>query len=145
MKANVADRQAKMAKYILSKLDCGKKITVEYVDSSSIGSGITLWALFSDKDELNFDNPVIIGSDSLGERGKKAEKVGQEAAENLIEQIDSKAAVDKYLTDQSLIYLALFGGKINCSEISNHAKTNMYVIEKFLDVKFNKKNTVISI
>jgi len=46
-----------------------------YVNANSYGSGITLW--------MKTENSVI-GSDSLGEGGKRAELVGQEVANNLL-------------------------------------------------------------
>ncbi|MBN2368447.1 RNA 3'-terminal phosphate cyclase [Candidatus Woesearchaeota archaeon] len=142
MKANVAERQAKTAKYLLSSL-APVKINIEYVDALSIGSGITLWAIFSKGDEIDFINPIVMGADSLGEKGKKSEKVGEEAALRLKKQIESGKPVDKYLADQILPFLALSGGSIDVSEITDHCKTNMYVIEKFLDVKFKiEKNKI---
>ena len=35
-------------------------------------------------------------------------------------------------------YFGLFGGELKTSEISNHVKSNIYVVEEFLDVKFSK-------
>ena len=144
MKSNVAERQAKTAKYILGKYGVASKISIQYTDTLSTGSGITLWAMFSNSDEMDFQNPVILGADSLGEKSKPAEKVGTEAAERLGNQIDSSAPIDKYLADQILPYLALSGGEINVSEVTEHAKANIYVIEKFLDVKFKIKGNRIS-
>jgi len=122
-KADVSERQAKTAELILKKYGCDVDIRAEYCDTLSDGSGIALWA----KSEN-----AILGSDGLGERGKKAEKVGEDAAKSLMKEIDSNAAVDKYMADNMLPFIALFGGKIKASEITNHCRTNMYVIEKFL-------------
>ncbi len=33
--------------------------------------------------------------------------------------------------------MALFGGKIKVSEVTEHCRTNMEVVEMFLPVKFN--------
>jgi RNA 3'-terminal phosphate cyclase (GTP) len=136
MKADVAERQAKTARYLLSKLGVPIKIDSGYVETLSVGSGMMVYGLFSDTDEIDFNNPVIIGEDSLGARGKKAEKVGEDAALKFIDEIKKGGACDKYLSDQLLPYMAFFGGKIKASEITDHAKTNIYVIEKFLDAKF---------
>ncbi len=145
MNANVAERQARQARFILNKFGSPVKIESHYSDSLSVGSGITVWALFSKDEELNFDNPVILGSDALGKKGKKAEKVGEEAAFNLIKEVEAKGAVDSHLADQLLPFMALFKGKIKAGKITEHCKTNMYIIEKFLDVKFriNEKNIEI--
>lgn len=143
MKANVAGRQARTAKYLLSKLGVPVQIKVHYVDSLSVGSGITLWAIFSTGLEIDFNNPIILGADSLGKRGKKSEIIAKEVSERLIKQINSKAVVDNYLADQLLLYMALFSGSIKASEITDHCKTNIYTIKKFLNVKFKiEKNTV---
>lgn len=146
-KADVAERQAKAAKVILTKFKCNLDIRIEYCNTSSTGSGITLWAIFSDDpEEINLVNPIRIGSDSLGEKGKKAEIVGREAAERLINEINHKAPVDSYLSDNLIPWMALFGGKIKVAEITNHALTNVYVTEKFLGKIFdvNKEENIIS-
>ena len=108
-------------------------------DTLSTGSGITLWAVFSkDKDEIDIRNPIRLGADALGERGKKAEIVGKEAAQNLIKEIESKAPVDAHLADQILPIMALVSNSsIKASKITDHAKTNIYAIEKFLGKTFS--------
>lgn len=146
--ANVAERQAKAAKLYLNKMNCPVNIDIEYSDSLCAGSGITLYAVFSnDMEEIDFLNPIRIGADSLGERGKKAEIVGNEAAERLVNEINYKAPVDEYLADNLIPWLALFGGKMKVAKLSNHLTTNIYVVEKFLDVKFDvdKENKVVSV
>lgn len=144
MKANVAERQAKTAKFLLNKYKCKKDIQIQYVDSASTGSGVVLWAMFSKSLEFSTDNPIVLGADSLGEKGKRAEKVGEEAALVLDRGISSEMPVDKYLADQLLIYMGLFGGSINVSEITSHCKTNQKIIEKFLETKFKNKKSTIS-
>ncbi|MBW2984856.1 RNA 3'-terminal phosphate cyclase [Candidatus Woesearchaeota archaeon] len=147
--AKVAERQANSAKSVLSKYGCPINIRTEYTDTFSTGTGITLWAIFSkDKDDIDENKPIRLGADALGERGKPAEKVGEEAANNLIKEIDSKAPVDRHLADQILPFMALTtGSKIKVSEVTNHCKTNIYVIEQFLGKVFDvdEENKVISI
>ncbi len=137
-KANVAERQAKAAKLFLNKLNCPIQIQTQYQDTLSTGSGITLWAIFSkDPDEIDIFNPIRLGSDVLGKKGKRAEDVGKEAAEKLLKEIESKAPVDSHLADNLIPFLALFGGKIKVSEITNHTLTNIYVCEQFLGKIFS--------
>jgi len=146
--AQVAERQAKTAELSLKNYSCPISIQIEYNDTLSIGSGITLWAIFSkDKDEIDARNPIRLGSDAIGERGKKAEVVGQEAAKKLINEIESCAPVDAHLTDQLLKFMALVSNsRIKASEITNHTKTNIYTIEKFLGKTFaiDENNNIIS-
>ena len=145
-KAEVAERQAKAAKLLLNKLNCPIQIQTEYSDTLSTGSGITLWAIFSkDPDDLDAENPIILGADALGERGKRSEQVGQEAAEKLMQEINSKAPVDSHLADSLIPYLALFGREIKVSKLTNHTLTNIYVCEQFLGKIFevDKENKVV--
>ena len=96
-----------------------------YTDSHGIGSGITLWT-----------EGRYLGASSLGKKGKPAEKVGEEAAEELLEFINSGAPVDKYLADQLIPYMALASGRstIFTSEVTSHTLTNLWVVRKFLEV-----------
>ena len=132
-KAEVAERQASSAKRALASLGCPVRIDVSYSDTLSTGSGICLWAAFENEhSEIDTANPAILGSDSLGAKSKRAEDVGREAAEGLIKEIESGAPVDRYLADQLIPLMALSGGRIKASEITNHCITNIHVVEAFL-------------
>ncbi len=136
--AQVAERQAKTAKFLLNKYRVPVNIRTEYCDTLSPGSGITVWALFSKrKEDLDLINPIIIGADALGEKGKSSEKVGEEVAKSLIQQIDSKAPVDSHLADNLIPWMALFcPSLIKTSEITEHTLTNIHVVEQFLGKLF---------
>ncbi|MBW2975568.1 RNA 3'-terminal phosphate cyclase [Candidatus Woesearchaeota archaeon] len=145
-KASVAERQARAARLTLSRLNCPIQIRTEYCETLSTGSGITLWAIFSkDPEDIDIINPIRVGADSLGERGKRAEDVGREAAERLLKEIESKAPVDRHLADNLIPFLALCGDKIKVSEITNHTLTNIYTCEQFLGKVFgvDKGNRII--
>lgn len=107
------------------KISCN--INMSYSKTSSEGAIMTLWARFQNS---------IIGSDSLGEKGKKAELLGEEATNKLLEFINSKAVVDEYLADQLIPYLGICKGSIKTNKITNHLKSNIYVTQQFLDVLF---------
>jgi RNA 3'-terminal phosphate cyclase (ATP)/RNA 3'-terminal phosphate cyclase (GTP) len=132
VKNRVAERQMDAAEKILGPI----KKSVKYVPSLSTGSGITLVSFFGN---------CFLGASSIGERGKSAEKVGQEAASLLKRNLDSGACLDEWMVDQILPYLAFAKGKseVSVAKITQHAKTNISVIEKFLDVKFEIKGNVI--
>ncbi|MEE8638049.1 MAG: RNA 3'-terminal phosphate cyclase [Candidatus Margulisiibacteriota bacterium] len=83
-----------------------------------------------------FENSIA-GFSSLGKIGKRAEKVADEAADQLIKYYKSKACIEKHLANQLILYMALAEGKsLFSSEISNHVLTNIWVVEQFLPVKF---------
>jgi len=74
------------------------------------------------------------GCSALGVRGKPAEQVGREAAEAFLRFLGSGAAVDAHLADQLLLYAALAEGttQLSVEAITEHARTNAWVIERFL-------------
>ncbi|MBI2530485.1 MAG: RNA 3'-terminal phosphate cyclase [Candidatus Diapherotrites archaeon] len=98
--------------------------------SETTGSGIDLFAYF--------DSGAIIGANALGEKGKPAEKVGREAAEKLLKELSAKKPCDSHLADQLIPFMALAQGysTIETTSLTEHAQTNIFVVEKFLPVKF---------
>lgn len=132
----VAERQLQGVKEILGKLKLPVEEKIEYRQSQSPGSSICLVA--------EFENTVI-GTDNLGKFGKRAEDVGREAALELLKEQRSLACLDKHMSDQILPYVALAQGKsqVSVSEITRHCQTNIWVIEKFLEEKFEIKNNLI--
>lgn len=135
----VAERQANSAKSVLKLFNVPVSITSQYYNTASSGSGITLWAVFSDREGINIENPVILGSDCLGELRKTAEEVGAEAAKKLTASIKSRASVDSNLADNLVPFLA-FGGEFFAERITNHTKTNIYTANKFLGDVIRVKN-----
>jgi len=133
----VAERQLAGVREVLGKLKLPIEEKVGYYQTQCPGSHIDLAA--------SFENTVI-GTDNLGKLGKRAEDIGKEAALELLKEQKSEACLDKHLADQILPYLALAEGKssITVSDITNHCKTNIWVIEKFLDGKFEIKGSLIA-
>lgn len=134
--SEVAERQTEAARMSLSRLGVEVDILSSYTASSSTGSGVVLWAVCGNKEGLNPNNPIVLGGSALGERQLRAETVGQEAASSLRAVIDARAACDEHLADQLIPFMALFGGKIKTTKITNHVRSNIYVAEQFLNTKF---------
>jgi RNA 3'-phosphate cyclase len=113
---------------------------LSYVDAISPGCFITACAI-CDKG--------ILGADALGERGKPAERVGMEAAMDLKAAIDSRAPVDTWMVDQLIPFMALAThasgepSEVSIPELTTHAQTNVWVVQKFLDVAFNTKKNIL--
>jgi RNA 3'-terminal phosphate cyclase (ATP) len=97
---------------------------MEVLKETSTGSGITLWSGHK-------------GGSALGERGIRAEDVGKAAAEEIMAELASPAAVDVHLADQLIPYLALAGGSYTVRQISKHARTNIWTASRFLDTKID--------
>ena len=143
--AQVAERMARAAKVTLGQhVQCPITITTEYVNTPSDGCGITLWAIFSkDKNEIDVKNPIRLGADVLGEKGKRAEEVGSECAQRLLAEMQSGVPVDRHLADNLIPLLGLVGGEIKTSEITNHTKTNVFVVERMVGVKLQIEDRMI--
>jgi RNA 3'-phosphate cyclase len=131
----VAERQSGAAKRFLKF----ENETITYVPTLSPGSSINIHA--------HFEN-CKLGASVLGEMGKKSEIIGDECVNLLKKQIKSKTCFDEWMADQILLYMALASSsEISVAEITNHCKTTMWVIEKFLPVKFkiNEEERIIKL
>ena len=75
---------------------------------------------------------------AFGMKGKPSEGVVGEVFKFAADFLESGAAVDRFLSDQLLIYLALSrAGCFTTNEITSHFQTNVEIIKKFLQVNFN--------
>ncbi|MEW5955332.1 MAG: RNA 3'-terminal phosphate cyclase [Candidatus Micrarchaeota archaeon] len=85
----------------------------------------------------------LAGFTSIGERGKPAEKVAEEACAAFSAFHSSKAAVDDRLADQIALYCALAQGRseFTCPRVSKHLESNIWVIERFLPAKFEVEHS----
>ncbi|MBU0456709.1 MAG: RNA 3'-terminal phosphate cyclase [Nanoarchaeota archaeon] len=142
----IAERISKSSKGILKDYEVPINIRVEYANALSIGGEIVVWGISSNNGKVDFDNPIILGGDALVEKNKSSEEIGKEAAEELKEEIESGAAVDRHLADQLISFMGLLpGSEIKTSEVSKHTKTNIYVVEKFLPVGFKVEGNKINV
>jgi len=126
---HVGQRQKKRAEETLRRLGFAPRI--EMVDASSPGTGTVVFLV------AEYENAVA-GFSSLGERGKPAEKVAEEACREFITYHQSGACLDKHLADQLILPLALASdpSAFTTCEITQHLLTNAWVVEQFLDVRF---------
>jgi len=129
----VAERQAKAACTCLSEK--GYAVDIQVVnDQSNLfqkGSSIALWA--------ETDTGTVIGADAIGELKKTSEAVGRKAAEQLYAELAVKPTVDVHLADMLVPYMALAEGTSSmlAREVSEHLETNIWLVEKMLNVRFN--------
>lgn len=130
---SIAERQRDAALMVLKNEGFSPDIDIS--NAPSVGQGTFLLIV------IEFENSIA-GFSSLGQRGKRAEMVGGEAARVFLDFYRSGAAIDPYLADQILPYLALAhdeakGGSImTISRISRHLLTNIWLIEQFMPVRF---------
>jgi RNA 3'-terminal phosphate cyclase (ATP) len=96
---------------------------------NSRGAGMVLVA--------EYENGMI-SSNVLTSRGHSAEQSGEDAANDLIDEIGTGATVDSHTADQLLPYMAMAKGRSEfvVSRISKHLLSQMDTLESFLDVRF---------
>ncbi len=111
-----------------------------YVHALSPGCFITAYALC---------DYAVLGASAIGKRGKPAEEVGIEAANELKTAIDSGSAVDKWMVDQVIPFMALATqrtgelSEVRVPLLTEHARTNIWVVEKFMPVSFKMQEDVL--
>lgn len=72
---------------------------------------------------------------SIGGRGITAEAVAEAAAEEAQRYVSSEAPVGEHLADQLLLPMALCGGgNFLTGPLTEHTRTNINIIKKFLDI-----------
>ena len=109
-------------------------VNVDFVEGRSIGQGsfVFLNAIFEHSQ---------VGFSALGKRGKPAEQVADEACQALIDFLESGAAIDRYLSDQLILPMALAKGesRLTTSQITRHLTTNVWLLQQFLPDRFEIK------
>jgi RNA 3'-phosphate cyclase len=124
-KADVAGRQVYGA---TGQLRAHARPQSQYVDSLSPGTSVTLLGRLS--------SGAVIAADAVGAKEKRAEQVGQEAADKLLAELEHGAPVDEHLADHLIPWLAFRGGRFRATVLSPHTTTHIWVVEKFLGPTF---------
>jgi len=127
---SIADRQLNRATHRLAEQGLVPKGETGTVEAPGKGSFCFIRA--------DFEN-VGAGFSSLGELGKRAEQVADEAVEDFLEYWKGQGALDQHLADQVVLYMALAEGEsvVTVSEVTEHLTTNIWVIEQFLPIKYS--------
>jgi RNA 3'-terminal phosphate cyclase (ATP) len=151
--SHIAQRQRKLL--LQSKLEIQNVEHIEVTDSDGPGNCVMIRV---------FDGSRTTVFTAFGMRGKPSEDVISEVVKLAKDFLASGAAVDRFLADQLLIYMAMSCHFVGCqtqkrcdfevpardykmgassktglyttNELSSHLSTNMEVIKKFLDVNF---------
>ena len=126
----IAERQRSQALRRLRGLDPQAGIELESLPAASPGTLLVLFARF-EQGQACFT--------ALGARGKRAERVADEAVDELFRFLATEGAVDRWLADQLLLPLALAPGasSLRTSEVTLHLLTQAEVIRAFLPVSID--------
>ena len=121
---HIAERQARQAQKRLAHWEVPIEVKLAHFDSLDKGTLILVLPIFESGHACFF---------ALGERGQPAERVADEAVDQLESFLGNPGAVDPHLADQILIPLALsiFPSQFSTSLLTEHLRTNASVIEQF--------------
>ena len=136
----VSHRMAEECQKVLGSY--GYKVEIEEIyDESSLQEGAAL-AIYT-KTRL----ASSIGSDRAGRPGRSSESIGRYVAQSFVEDVETGAAVDRYIADQLIIYAGLADGTTRYSipRITEHVETNLWLIEEFLGAKTKLSGNLIEI
>ena len=100
-------------------------------DEVAIGAGgaIVIWT---------DGGTASLGAGRVAQRGVRAETLGREVADELRADLAAGASLDRHAADQILVYAALAAGPTSflAREVTEHARTIMWLTEQFVPVQF---------
>jgi len=133
---HVVARQAERAEKILKvqNVKIGNVVTDTEGDSLSPGSSILVYRR---------GDSTFVGASSLGERGKKAEVVGEEASRNFLNGTKFVPSVDPHMADMLVTLLSCVPGKsvFKTSILTDHFLTNCEIAKRLIDCEIRTEKT----
>ena len=129
---HVAKRQISSALIALEKKDIRcSNYTASIETSISPGSSILVYSAS--------DFGLYVGGDSIGELGKRAEAVGNEAAMRFLDSTLAQATVDPFLADMLVLPLALSKGRsrYRVGRVTQHLLTSLHVVSQIVGCKYS--------
>jgi RNA 3'-terminal phosphate cyclase (ATP) len=140
----VSERQISSAILKLEKNEVRcNNYSSSFESSASPGSSILVYS------ESNFG--PYIGGDSIGERGKRSEKIGEEASARFLDNYQADVPIDFFLADMLLVPLSLAQGKsrYRVGKVTEHLKTNLRIVSQIAACKYHilpaEKSHIITI
>jgi RNA 3'-phosphate cyclase len=137
-KARVTERIAETAEKSFEKIGFETNFKMSYVNTTSIGSGMTIWT----------DSKTPFGASIVGQKGVSSEKIAKDIVANFYQDWSNGGIIDEYMTDQLIPFMALQETEILTGPLSEHTKTNIWICKHFFPVEFeiNKvQNNLFSI
>lgn len=133
---SIATRQKRQAQLRLQQLPVGVELGIKVIELTSPAKGTFILLL------AEFERGRCCYT-SLGELGKPAERVADEAVDALLVFLDSNGTIDQYLADQLLLPLCLAKGQsaIRTCQITNHLLTNAEIMRTFMPVQIEIEGT----
>jgi len=122
----VSQRMADECQKALAKQGYRARIETMWDESSlQAGASLAIWA--------ETDSGCLLGADQAGARGRSSESIGRHVARTLLEDLAAGATVDRYLSDQMIIYGALASRTTEyiIPSFTEHVDANLWLVERF--------------
>ncbi|EFA81510.1 RNA 3'-terminal phosphate cyclase [Heterostelium album PN500] len=135
--AEVGDRMLNAARKMIKKDYKKVEIVEELVDTAkyTFGDGCCIFIT------AETDTGCLYGGSANGAIGVPAEKVGEDAATSILNDLLHGGCMDEYLQDQLIIFMALAKGtsQIKTGPISLHTETSIHFTSLLTGAKFQVK------
>ena len=127
--ASIVERMRAAAQAALGRESQVHASVLDRDEAIGTGGAITLWAQ---------SDAGMLGASRVAERGVRAEVLGDEVGRELAHDIGAGATLDVHAADQILVYAAMARTRssFTARAVSSHARTAMWLISKFLPVRF---------
>ncbi len=122
--------------------DLGAPLTIrnEYANTLDPGWGIVIYGT-----HLLGEPRALIGADILGEETDGPQDAARRVAEQFKQRLTADGAVDEHLADHLIPFLALHGGELTVTRVSNHIQANIAVAEAFTNARFTIEGDHITV
>lgn len=139
-KDKVSERMAEACNHLLNQKGYEAKFDILH-DTSALQKGAALFLCA----KTNTD--CLIGSDMAGKLGRSSEKIGRYVAKTLLEDLNSKATVDRFLADQLIIYAGLADGTSEyiIPKMTDHIESNLWLVQEIIGAKTTIKENYLKI
>jgi RNA 3'-terminal phosphate cyclase (ATP) len=110
-------------------------------DSSAVQRGAGLMIL------AETDQGCVLGADQAGKIGRKAESIAHFVVNQLFEDLDTGATVDRHVADQLILFAALAQGtsQYRVPMITDHVESNLWLVEKILGARSHFEGSILHV
>lgn len=123
----VAGRMAQASKQLLGL--AGLTAEIQEIDDETAAQAGAGFAIFADD-----STGLRLGADRAGAPRRRAEVVGEQAARELLEDLQTGANVDRYIADQLVVFAALAAGESRWRppRITGHVESAAWLVRELL-------------
>ncbi len=140
LKEKVSARMADECRRLLEKK--GFAVNMEILDDRTAvqkGAALALWA--------RTEKGCLLGADQPGAPGRRSESIARFVVSSLLEDLATQATADRHLADQLILFAALAEGtsRYRIPRVTDHVRSNLWLVEKILGVKTELKENILTI